>query len=381
MLIALLAATACGGASKAKTGAESGNGAEGGRGAAADGGTSNGEGAHSGLAGQTGGGVSGSSGSAGYTASSSGGAAGLSNGSGGAAGLSASGDGGVAGNARAGAGDGGRVTMSMGGVGGVLQACMGSVDCTGEVPPNVGGPIGSFPYGQACSNDGDYCSGSIHADFSTCLPWYALCCSGTWAQLSAASVSGARRCPTAGAGGAAGQGGEAGSAGQRAVACTGSAQYFPDFDRSCATDDDCAAVIHQTNCCGSEAAFGIRASELPAFNTAEATCDQQYPACGCASFGIDVEDETRVDFGAKDKIAVACDAGVCKARYSGASFACGTLRCIENQYCQESSGGPVGTATSYACNPSACTDCSCLTTASCSCSGQAGQLTLSCQGE
>jgi hypothetical protein len=185
-------------------------------------------------------------------------------------------------------------------------------------------------------------------------------------------------CPATG--GAGGQGGEAGSAGGRAVECTGSAPYFPDFDRNCANDDECVAVIHQTNCCGSESAFGIRASEVSSFNAAESTCKQQYPACGCASFGIDVEDGTRIDFASRNEIAAACDAGVCKAHYSGMSFACGNIRCIEQQYCVQSSGGPAGTPTSFTCNPSACTDCSCLTAMpDCTCSDSGGQLTLTCQ--
>jgi hypothetical protein len=366
-LLISLTAVACGGTSQGSGGNPGGTGADGGRNATV-GGATNGTAAQSGLAGQTGVVTSGGMGGAGNT----------SNGNGGASGSAASSSGGVAGDARAGAGSGGRVMQGMAGVGGALQACVTTLDCTGETPAgDTSSPLGRRPYGDSCSHDGDYCWGTIHGDLTSCFPWYALCCDGKWAEQSADSVNGARTCPAAG--GAAGQGGEAGSGGQRAIECTGSAQYFPDFDRSCATAGDCAAVIHQTNCCGAESAFGIRASELSAFNAAEATCDQQYPACGCASFGVDVEDGTRVDFGAKDQIAVSCDAGSCKAHYSGTSFACGTLRCIENQYCEQSSGGPSGTPTSYSCNPSGCTDCSCLTLADCTCSEQNGQLTLTCQ--
>jgi hypothetical protein len=46
-----------------------------------------------------------------------------------------------------------------------------------------------------------------------------------------------------------------------------------------------------------------------------------------------------------------------------------------------SSGGPVGTQASYICNPTACTDCSCLTMSGCTCSGTNGQLTMTCQGQ
>jgi hypothetical protein len=180
-------------------------------------------------------------------------------------------------------------------------------------------------------------------------------------------------------GSSSGTGGDAGSAGEPAIACMGSMQYFPEFDRTCRADEDCVEVIHQTSCCGAERAFGINASDLAAFNAAETTCDEQYPACGCASFGIDVEDGTRIDFSSRAEIAAGCDAGTCKAHYTGVSFACGTLRCTETQYCVESSGGPAGTPTSYSCTPTGCTDCTCTAMPDCTCSEADGHLTFTCE--
>lgn len=183
------------------------------------------------------------------------------------------------------------------------------------------------------------------------------------------------------AGGSSGESssGDGGSAGERAIECTGAMPYFPEFDRTCTTDDDCVTVAHQTSCCGSELLMGIRSIEQAAFEAAEATCDQQYPPCGCAAQGVDIEDGTQVPFSSRDQVHASCDAGSCRAHYSGTSFSCGTRRCTEQQYCVQSSGGPVGTPTSYTCNPSACTDCSCITMSGCTCSQTDGHLTVTCE--
>jgi hypothetical protein len=78
-------------------------------------------------------------------------------------------------------------------------------------------------------------------------------------------------------------------------------------------------------------------------------------------------------------VEVACDARTCKARYAGASFACGTQRCTEQQYCIQTSGGPAGSPTTYSCSPTACADCSCITMAGCTCSQTDGHLMVTCQ--
>lgn len=182
--------------------------------------------------------------------------------------------------------------------------------------------------------------------------------------------------------GGASSGGDGGAAGERAIACTGAARYFPEFDRSCTRDEDCLAVAHMTSCCGAQLVIGIALTEQTAFADAESTCELQYPACGCAAFGVDIEDGAQVDFAWQDQVRVSCDAGSCRAHYAGTSFACGTRRCTEHQYCTQSSGGPIGTLPSYTCNPTACTECSCLTVgASCSCSETDGHLKLTCEYE
>jgi hypothetical protein len=205
---------------------------------------------------------------------------------------------------------------------------------------------------------------------------------GNGATAGGAGVAG--KASSSGGSSSAGHGGEnaagdGGGAGEHAIECTGSTQYFPEFDRTCTTDDDCVAVAHQTSCCGSELVMGIRASEQAAFDAAEAVCEPQYPACGCAAQGIDVEDGTQIDFTAREQVHASCDTGSCRAHYSGVSFACGTRRCTEEQYCVESSGGPAGTPTSYTCNPTACTACSCLSMAGCTCSDADGHLTFTCE--
>ena len=104
------------------------------------------------------------------------------------------------------------------------------------------------------------------------------------------------------------------------VQCAGAPAAFPSFDRSCAQDSDCAVAIHQINCCGSHLAWGIQASALAAFTAAEATCDAQYPKCGCPAFQTMAED----GFGTFDSTAFAarCDAGTCRSFVPGAKAEC-----------------------------------------------------------
>lgn len=56
---------------------------------------------------------------------------------------------------------------------------------------------------------------------------------------------------------------------------------FPEFDKSCTDDADCALVIHTTDCCGNSVAWGLGVGEVEAFDAAEAICDSQYPICDC----------------------------------------------------------------------------------------------------
>ena len=63
----------------------------------------------------------------------------------------------------------------------------------------------------------------------------------------------------------------------------GPGEPFPIFGERCATVEDCAIAIHQTDCCGNTYAFGIERTEQAAFDRAERSCRGTYPACGCAS--------------------------------------------------------------------------------------------------
>ena len=99
-----------------------------------------------------------------------------------------------------------------------------------------------------------------------------------------------------------------------AVACGTSPGAFPTFDDTCAADGDCVVAFHQINCCGTQAAWGIRASEKPAFDAAEAICVDQYPKCGCATFPTTADDgSTSTD---PNAFVATCEAGVCTTSVS-----------------------------------------------------------------
>jgi hypothetical protein len=118
----------------------------------------------------------------------------------------------------------------------------------------------------------------------------------------------------AGGGGAGGvgTGGSSGTGGAApAVDCSTSGEnYFPSFSKACAVPADCAIGFHQINCCGTQQAIGIAASEQAAFAAAEATCASQYPGCGCAGGPTTAEDGKAADMG-NAQIQVACTGGAC----------------------------------------------------------------------
>ena len=199
---------------------------------------------------------------------------------------------------------------------------------------------------------------------------------GDGTSLGGSTGGGGATSSSSGRGGA----GEAG-AGDNAISCVGPTAHFPQFDRSCSTASDCSVVAHTTNCCGSRLAMAIATSEVPAFDSAEAICDAQYPACGCAAQGVQVEDGTQVDFSWQAEVKASCDSGSCRAHYVGATFSCGANTCTDKQYCSMSSGGPAGTIPSATCAQTTCTDCACLKVDSpaCSCTVTNGHLVVSCQ--
>ncbi|HET9930253.1 MAG TPA: hypothetical protein VFQ35_06190 [Polyangiaceae bacterium] len=135
-----------------------------------------------------------------------------------------------------------------------------------------------------------------------------------------------------------------------------------------------------TNCCGAMLVMAIATSEKAAFDSAEAICDEQYPACGCAAQGVDVEDGTRVGWPWQDAVKASCDAGSCKAHYAGATFSCGARTCTDKEYCNVTSGGPAGSEPTSTCTQTTCVDCACLKVdVACSCSANNGHLSVSCQ--
>ncbi|MFO0588445.1 MAG: hypothetical protein U0441_12925 [Polyangiaceae bacterium] len=93
------------------------------------------------------------------------------------------------------------------------------------------------------------------------------------------------------------------------VECTGTTPSFPEFDRACAAATDCVIGFHQINCCGTRTAMGIASTAQSDFAAAEATCESQYPGCGCAQ-GPTMTDEgsTAID---EAMIQVQCSGGMC----------------------------------------------------------------------
>lgn len=131
------------------------------------------------------------------------------------------------------------------------------------------------------------------------LAWVVLACG-----CSDSTGSGGAGAGGADAGGGAGATGGGGSA---EIACD--AGVFPEFGESCETEADCAIVLHQTDCCGTLVALGVRADEVHTFDIAEAVCEGQYPGCGCAAQPTTAEDGQIAP--SDDAIAVRCDAGAC----------------------------------------------------------------------
>lgn len=95
------------------------------------------------------------------------------------------------------------------------------------------------------------------------------------------------------------------------VNCGGQEPSFPSFNKGCNSQDDCALVFHTVNCCGTNVAWGIHGDEVAAFDIAEATCDSQYPGCGCAQDMTEAEDGQRSHD--PEAFAVACISGTCRS--------------------------------------------------------------------
>jgi hypothetical protein len=141
--------------------------------------------------------------------------------------------------------------------------------------------------------------------------------------------------------------------------------HKPSFDRSCQSDSQCATVRRTINCCGSELATAVKQASVKAFEAAAASCDAQFPACGCAAAAPRADDGTRFD-DAHPYAVSKCTAGVCCARFvAAAKTSCGpsavtcdarTGVCVSRQ--------PVGPAIVYECKP---VPAQCMWTRGCAC--------------
>jgi hypothetical protein len=93
------------------------------------------------------------------------------------------------------------------------------------------------------------------------------------------------------------------------VVCSGANPSFPVFDKTCTAASDCFIGIHQTDCCGSHVAIGMRSTERARFQEDEARCEAMYPGCRCAGQPTRAEDGN-VATGAT-QIVVRCDSNRC----------------------------------------------------------------------
>lgn len=99
---------------------------------------------------------------------------------------------------------------------------------------------------------------------------------------------------------------EPSSGGPAGVDCGASPPVFPEFDRTCATVDDCVIVLH-TDCCG-PLALGLNKAEEAGFAAAEAICGPQCPPLGCDHPTIAEDGDVSAQDG---DIQVECAAGKC----------------------------------------------------------------------
>jgi len=129
----------------------------------------------------------------------------------------------------------------------------------------------------------------------------------------------------------------------------GPARPFPSFGRACASSADCAAVVHQSDCCGTMVAIGIRASERAQFEASEQACRATYPLCMCAPRQLQADDGSLLR---DDKeMAVACRAGVCTSYRVGCGAPCSAgMSCF---------GCPEGPQTAFRCSHVCANDGNC----------------------
>lgn len=155
---------------------------------------------------------------------------------------------------------------------------------------------------------------------------------------------------------------------------------FEGLDKACKTAGDCELVEHQIDCCGTILIMGLAATAVPGFSSTEQYCAAQFPPCGCAARGMQLEDGSLIDFGSS-AYAAECVDHRCRSHSTAATSPCGPLlACTVTQYCSEFSGGASDSEPSYACQPLGdCRACSCLNIgAGCHCSEQNGAIKVGC---
>jgi hypothetical protein len=96
------------------------------------------------------------------------------------------------------------------------------------------------------------------------------------------------------------------------IQCSGAnEQYFPEFGDKCVSNNDCALVFHQVDCCGNQIAMGLNKNSMTDFKDAEAICSAQYPACGCPVGPYKADDGSMSND--KNDFSVSCsDASTCQ---------------------------------------------------------------------
>lgn len=95
------------------------------------------------------------------------------------------------------------------------------------------------------------------------------------------------------------------------IMCWGDPPSFPEFDRQCESDTDCALAFHQIECCGEEWVMGIAKTAVEQFDAAESICRDQYPACDCQVVSFQTEDGHVTD--KTDHLIAICSGGSCKS--------------------------------------------------------------------
>ena len=81
------------------------------------------------------------------------------------------------------------------------------------------------------------------------------------------------------------------------------------FDRSCQADTDCAAVTHETDCCGTVQISGLAKHEVDSFQRFESGCAAKLARCECPISPSQTDDGSVLTAGRQ--VALSCVHGQC----------------------------------------------------------------------